>query len=859
MTGHGGDIRWARKLSRLLLERGILGLDDLLDAWRSLGERGGTDLAACLVEMDLLDAEQAAVLLAEVRLQPGKMGTDGETLFTALGDALQDPGIPQYTKTSSVPESMRAPLSPELAADRYRIEGELGAGGSGRVVKAFDRLLNRRVALKLLKAGTGADPATERRFEREAHAAALLEHPNIVPTYDAGRLPSGEAFFSMRQVRGRSLKDVFNALATGDEALAERFGFVRLLTIFQQICLAVEYAHGFGILHRDLKPDNIMIGEYGETLVTDWGLAHRFDEEHPERRLATSLMEVSGTPAYMAPEQAEGRTEDWDARTDIYGLGAILYEILTLSPPQSGRTPEEILEHVKNDPVVAPSLRVSGRKVPEEIERVCLKALAKSPGQRQTTARQVFEEVEAYLEGTRERRMLRRKAAALTDEAVLLARRYMEQKARVDDLRGELTAALERSETLLWDKEEIVLAGQVSADCTFSDAIKGLNEALQLDPVQVEARRWLANLYHARYQDAAQTRNKKEMLYNRHRVELNDPQRYSDILDGEATLDIQSWPEGAQVTAATVVERDGLLLADNLQVLGKTPLQGLTLKRGSWHLMLSLDGYPDIHYPVLLEIGEHLELKLPMIAQGTFDPRFAYIPPGPFMKGGDEGAVGYEKSRAPDLDGYLIARQPVTLGEYLIFLRESRRSGFQFENRPPKAPRMRPDHGYYFGQYGDSGRADPGWPVFGISWDDAMAYAAWLSWTTGQEYTLPTDEQWEKAARGADGRVFPWGNGFEPELCHMRDSLRRCHLLPTHSMPRDRSPFGVFGMAGSVREWCADWFNPQAHEKLTKGGSWLDPEPLCRVAGRMGMGRERVKPNIGFRLVLDLPDPYRRM
>ena len=208
----------------------------------------------------------------------------------------------------------RAADTPETSGTRYGILEEIGRGGMGTVYRAADSVLGRDVALKVLTLSE-ADPADTDRLLQEARVVALLEHPGIVPVHDAGVFPDGRVYYAMKLVRGEPL-----SRRAASTALPDR------LRIFQKVCDAVAFAHSNGVIHRDLKPDNVMIGAFGEVLVLDWGLARR--REEPAEPGGTVL----GTRAFMAPEQADGRTDLVDERTDVYALGAILAFLLEAGP-----------------------------------------------------------------------------------------------------------------------------------------------------------------------------------------------------------------------------------------------------------------------------------------------------------------------------------------------------------------------------------------------------------------------------------------------------------------------------------------------------------------------------------------------
>jgi eukaryotic-like serine/threonine-protein kinase len=259
---------------------------------------------------------------------------------------------------------------PDLNGTRYELIEKIGQGGMGAVYRAHDRELDRAVAIKVLCA---APDQTKARMEREARITARLEHPSIVPVHDSGVLPDGRFFYAMKLVRGQRL-DLPEAIPV---ALAER------LQLFQRICEAVAFAHAHGVIHRDLKPQNIMRGAFGEVLVLDWGLAQIAKQRGEEGRetLAEPPGTIAGTPGYMAPEQARGDIGDVDERADVYALGAILCFLVTGKSPG----PRPLALH----------------SIPRPIQAICRKALARDRDQRYAAASELDADVAAYLAGQR--------------------------------------------------------------------------------------------------------------------------------------------------------------------------------------------------------------------------------------------------------------------------------------------------------------------------------------------------------------------------------------------------------------------------------------------------------------------------
>ncbi len=309
--------------------------------------------------------------------------------------------------------------------DRYRLGDTIGAGGMGEVVAAADRRIGRDVAVKRTRGVPGPELAA--RFLREAQIQGRLDHPAIVPVYDLGVDDDGRPYFVMKRLAGTALADVL--VAGAPDARGRR----RLLTAFVEVCLAIEFAHTRGVIHRDLKPANIMLGDFGEVYVLDWGVA-RVLRDGPERAgddivsldgRGTQAGAVLGTPGYMAPEQARG--EPVTAASDLYALGATLFEILAGAPFARG-----VLDASALDPV--PSHR--GGDVSPELDAICARALAPTPAARFDSARALADAVQGYLDGDRDLEQRRALARARLAEATAALASPDDPAARAAAMRG---------------------------------------------------------------------------------------------------------------------------------------------------------------------------------------------------------------------------------------------------------------------------------------------------------------------------------------------------------------------------------------------------------------------------------------
>jgi WD40 repeat protein/serine/threonine protein kinase len=422
------------------------------------------------------------------------------------------------------------------ASSRYQVMRSHSQGGLGRVSVALDEELNREVALKELLNHHADNPASRSRFMLEAEVTGSLEHPGIVPVYGLGQFPDGRPYYAMRFIRGGSftaaIQRYHDASRQGRDPGDDTLEFRQLLRRFIDVCNAIEYAHSRGVLHRDLKPDNVMLGEYGETLVVDWGLAKVTGRQEPAAETAVSgssqMLPRSatgssatvagiaiGTPQYMSPEQAAGQLDRLGPASDVYSLGATLYFLLTGGPPIRDLNLEETLRCVELGDFPRPRQRSTA--IPASLEAVCLKAMSLDPALRYPSARALADELEHWLAdepvmacreswSTRLVRFARRHrvwtqamAAALFSIVIVstFAVYVTHQQRRVAERLARENASLATTETALRktaEKQAAFLAFERSyAECLRADAAQGMNalalclrEASRVDALDAE-------------------------------------------------------------------------------------------------------------------------------------------------------------------------------------------------------------------------------------------------------------------------------------------------------------------------------------------------------------------------------------
>ncbi|MEQ1892473.1 MAG: bifunctional serine/threonine-protein kinase/formylglycine-generating enzyme family protein [Planctomycetota bacterium] len=359
----------------------------------------------------------AALVEPGVRPPRAQEGLREQTAGCGVNAAVPSAGAAATDSFRGETQAILARYSSASFGTRYVIEGELGKGGMGAVYRVIDRKLDRPLAMKVIlgqaaNSATGQTPPVRpkdlTRFLNEAKITGQLDHPGIVPVHEVGVDEDGRAYFTMKLVRGRTLGEVFAAHAADDP----EWSTARVLAVIARVCEAMAFAHDRSVIHRDLKPANVMVGDYGEVYVMDWGLARKLghEEEHGEFVEAveeelsaqislTQAGQLLGTPAYMSPEQASGRLAELGPATDVYAIGAMLYQLIAGHPPhcKAGEHPSaaKLIARIQSGPP-AP---LTSQDSPPELIAICEKALTRDPSKRFASVRELASDLEAFLAG----------------------------------------------------------------------------------------------------------------------------------------------------------------------------------------------------------------------------------------------------------------------------------------------------------------------------------------------------------------------------------------------------------------------------------------------------------------------------
>ncbi len=730
---------------------------------------------------------------------------------------------------------------------RYQVEEFIGEGGMGRVFLGRDSVLQRHVAIKYSREDAQTD-ATQGQFWYEAVNSGRLDHPCIPPVHDVGVDSRGRAFYVMRLIRGTSLRDV---LARPDDP--DALGLTRLLNVFVQVCGAVQFAHEAEILHLDIKPDNIMVGTYGEVYLVDWGLSKPLEQSTPGTT-------VQGTPSYMAPEQAEASSTLTPA-TDVFALGIILYELTTGIRPFRSDSVEGLLKKIRKAPF---DRGAAWEGSPAALRELITECLQKRPEQRPASAAAVAAQVQEFLDGRQEKARQLKDAELsldkshdqLADHARLLEEeKQLEKTLAAIDVDEEAGSAEKRE---LWECQDALHACRRDAAVAMEKALRFLLQAQKDAPHDLRVRRALADVYWSRFQHAEANNDAFQLLYLETQLRQLNLVEIDNLLLGVGTLTLRCTPEPENVILQRLEEEDRVLKPGERIDLPGNNIDNYSLPMGRYQVTLSHPNFRTIVAPIAIGRCQNVEQNWRFRSEDEIDEQFVQIPPGPFIMGGDDRTFASAPRSIPQVDEFAIARFPVTWIEYREFLQSiADRSREAAKSRLPQVSTKDPDSW----NVNADGRVDwknsgnpkeQQWPIFMVTHQDAIDYCAWKSARDGRSYRLPTDEEWEKAARGVDGRTFPWGDQFDASFCkNSKSTPNKAQPEAVGQYPADCSPYGVRDMAGGIREWCDAWFNEKDNQKLVRGGSWNFSSIGSHCAYRVGCVPYEAYVFIGFRLVHD--------
>lgn len=769
---------------------------------------------------------------------------------------------------SRAPEPEPGPRLTDTA-DRFVFGPEIGRGAMGVVACAQDQDLERTVAVKRLTPGRHAEAGEVRAFIEEARLTGSLDHPNIVPVYELGEGPDGQPFFAMRLLRGRPLGEVLRLIKKGEPQITAEYSRTRLLTIFLQLCGAVEFAHSRGVVHRDLKPDNVVVGEFGDVQLLDWGIAARVDDV--DAPADGELLVAAGTPGYLAPELLLDGPVVLPRRLDVYALGAVLYELLSLRRPAAGRTPDELMAATKEGGFRAPSLAAPQRSIPAELDGLCLAALDPDPEARTASAARLAKGIEEFLEGSLEARRRAEAADEAAEQAGAILASHAALGAELEAAQAEVSrlhdevAPWDRIESKrpMWQAEDRVRELRAQRAELIEEAEARYRLALEQVQDHRDASEGLLALWTERLQAEEVAGDTLAVRRTAARIRALAPGRAAELLRGDGRLTLVSEPAGARAWLHTFHERDRLLLPADGTDLGRTPLSDVVVPHGRHLVMLEATGREAARVPIWVPRDGRTDQLVRLRPHGEIPDDMVYVPGGPFLVGGEPARYGGRRpTRAASVGDFAICTAPVTLRDYGRFL--DALEPVEAEQRAPRSERgepllvrdarglFRPSVGALVpsGEDPYTTRAAQRLPVVGVRWEDAVAYARFASARSGRELVLPTVAQWEKAARGVDGRSYPWGDTWDPGFCNRAGSRPSApRLEPAGTFGMDQSVYGMRDAAGGAREFCLD--RSEEGRRACRGGDWTDPTGRTLGAALSARDGERSL-SLGFRLATSL-------
>lgn len=696
--------------------------------------------------------------------------------------------------------------SPDSEADKfigtvldgkYYVEAKIGQGGMGNVYRAKHVHMETVVAVKILHPHLVSDQVTVERFRREARAAVAVNHPNAIHVMDFGVTGDKTVYLVMEFLEGISLR---KAIELDRPMSAER-----AIRLMNQVCNAIDAAHSKNIIHRDLKPDNVILLNAGqsneEIKVLDFSIAKlRASNDGPTNLTQQGM--VVGTPQYMSPEQAEG--QELDARSDLYSLGVIMYEMLTGDLPFKATTPMAlILKHIHALPR---PLREIRDNIPPSLESVVLRTLAKKKEDRPQAALQLADMLNEALANANAPAPPSPSGVSIKPEVRPIPIKTQQPAMAQSAPPQGATAPLDASAIKLPMGSSNPIS-DYSGEWSDQNASVAPNSQL---PRSVTPRSKVpANLSVPPPSAGA---NKAQ--------EVQELQPTYDELYGAPKVE-----KPKKRLSPIIVIASGAIVAIVIAIVA--------------YMMFFKPQAPKVENS---KDPEAWIQKLNMVN----------IPSGTYLMGREPGSRDVALDATPAYDkkvnAFLLGKYEVTNKQYQEFVKK-------VNYRPP------PEWNGV-----ELAKDQEELPVTNISWDDAVAYCNWISQQSGMNYRLPTEAEWEYAARGTDGRIYPWGSQWNATNTVSGESGSvTMSSVVSAQLASDKSPFGIVGMAGNVSEWTSSSFylypgskaevEPCKDCKIIRGGNYKSADKaLLTVTRRVWQpnsfspGMERV----GFRIAADV-------
>jgi serine/threonine-protein kinase len=719
-----------------------------------------------------------------------------------------------------------------LGGGRYRLERELGVGGMGTAYLARDLRLDRSVVIKIPHWALIQDPTFQERFAAEILNLSGLEHPHIVHIYDAA-MEGARPFAVVQYLAGGSLGDRMRE-HPGPWSAREIAGWL------SDVASALDYVHSRGILHRDIKPDNILFDEFDRAHLADFGIAKTFGSDSPERGSQTHTGAFVGSPTYMAPEFVD---RIFTPAFDQYSLAVLVYRLLSDELPHQGETTERLLyERCSKPPIPLDHWRSD---LPPALVAVVMRALSLEPERRFPTcaefAGQLIASIQAGAPGpAAPARRLGRGPSGRLRRRLLAATILATALAVSSWIVLSVPARLVAPEVARRPPEPPAAASEEPATPTRKAEVEPIPEpspAIDALPEPVEPVEAVAEV---RIDELPSVPVPEPVLQAR--VEPSPPPA-----PPRARLRIDPAPAGARV------------FLDEEPMAPSGP-QGLELAAGPHRVRLELEGYRPLQLDVDLERGERRILEPALEALPRAPAEMVEVAAGDFHYGCnaefDSHCERDEKpGRSRQLAGFWIDRLEVTVRDFRACVEVGVCSS---EELATPLSRGRVDEAWAWAcNWGKAGRDLA--PINCVDWQQAERYCRW------REKRLPSEVEWEKAARGSDGRVYPWGNVRDPHalVANIADeTIKRFQptwkavaeyddgyytTAPVGQFPDGASPVGAQDMAGNVWEWTSDWYDGSRREKVLRGGAWNNLPESIRTSFRHRAPPESRAPEVGFR------------